>query len=682
MGNLMTDSTPDGNRLGAETSPYLLQHKDNPVHWQPWDEQSLAQARAENKPILLSVGYAACHWCHVMAHESFENDAIAAVMNELFINIKVDREERPDIDNIYQNALAMLGQQGGWPLTMFLTPEGKPFWGGTYFPPEGRWGRPGFVDVLHGISQTYAQEYDKVEKNVTALMDGLSRLSQSQPGEGISTDDLNQVAYRLLAEVDKDHGGIGGAPKFPQVSILKQLWLAWRRLGDSQFRFAITHALDNICQGGIYDHLAGGFARYAVDERWLVPHFEKMLYDNAQLVDLMTQVWKETKSPLYKARISETITFLISDMQEKEGGFASSFDADSEGEEGKYYVWSESEVDRLLGEDSTFFKQVYDVSAEGNWEGKTILNRLSSLSLLDTEDEGRLHQARETLLAERVTRIPPGKDDKVLADWNGMTIHALAQAGIVFERNDWVAAARLAYDFVVSHMTSDDRLLHSWRDGRVQHAATLDDYAHMMRAALALFEAGFDRAYIEQAEGWAETVNRHFTDEAAGGYFFTADDSSDLVTRTKSAMDNAVPSGNGILIDVFTRLHILTGKDGYRENAESIIKTFAGELQRNFFPLSTVMINAHSAMKPIQIAVIEAEHDESKNGLFEIIVKSPISNAILQIVKSGETLPESHPAANKESVDGKTTVYICEGPVCGLPITERSDLEKALSHLK
>lgn len=678
----MTESTTDGNRLGAETSPYLLQHKDNPVHWQPWDEAALTRAREEGKPILLSVGYAACHWCHVMAHESFENDAIATVMNDLFVNIKVDREERPDIDTIYQSALAMLGQQGGWPLTMFLTPDGEPFWGGTYFPPESRWGRPGFVDVLHGIRQTYDREYDKVQKNVAALMDGLSRLSQSVAGDDISDDDLNQIAYRLKGEVDPVHGGIGGAPKFPQVSVLKQLWLAWRRLGDDQFRQAVTHSLDNICQGGIYDHLAGGFARYTVDDRWLVPHFEKMLYDNAQLIDLLTLVWKEERDPLYQTRIEETIAFLMREMQEEEGGFASSFDADSEGEEGKYYVWSEAEIDRILGSEAAFFKQVYDVTAEGNWEGKVILNRLNAMILQDKDQEEILQKARAKLLAERTRRIPPGKDDKVLADWNGMTIHALAQAGNVFNRPDWIEAAKRAYEFVTENMTRQGRLLHSWRDGRVQHAATLDDYAHMMRAALALYETGMDPAYIDQAESWAGLVNRHFADETGGGYFFTADDTTDLVTRTKNAMDNAVPSGNGILVDIFTRLYVLTGETRYQENAGSIIKAFAGEINRNFFPLSTLLINAYGAARPVQIVVVGPERDESKIEFVNTIVKSPVYNAILQIVSPGENLPDNHPAAGKGLVDGQSAVYICEGPVCRQPVTDIASLEKALAGLK
>ena len=365
----------DRNRLGEETSPYLLQHKDNPVHWQPWGPEALAVAKAENKPILLSIGYAACHWCHVMAHESFENPQIAGRMNELFVNIKVDREERPDLDAIYQHALALMGEQGGWPLTMFLTPDGEPFWGGTYFPPEQRWGRPGFPQVLEAMSNAYVQKRDDVAKNVVALREALQKLGRPERGGGIGRDALDRIAERLLRETDQLHGGIGTAPKFPQTGVLELLWRAWKRTGQPPYRDAVVKALDAMCQGGIYDHLGGGFARYSTDARWLVPHFEKMLYDNAELVDLLTLVWQETKNPLYRERVDETLGWVNREMVTPEGGFASSLDADSEHEEGKFYVWSEAEIDQVLGERAGLFKRLYDVTPEGNWEEKNILNR-------------------------------------------------------------------------------------------------------------------------------------------------------------------------------------------------------------------------------------------------------------------------------------------------------------------
>ncbi len=438
----------DKNRLGEETSPYLLQHRDNPVHWQAWNEETLAAAKAADKPILLSVGYAACHWCHVMAHESFEDPEIAAAMNRLFVNIKVDREERPDLDQIYQHALSLMGEQGGWPLTMFLTPQGEPFWGGTYFPPDARWGRPGFPQVLEAISEAYAGKRDDVAKNVAVLREALQRLGQPQHGGAIARAQLDPIAERLLRETDQIHGGIGTAPKFPQCGILELLWRGWKRTGETAYRDAVMKALDAMCQGGIYDHLGGGFARYSTDARWLAPHFEKMLYDNAELVDLLTLVWQEDRNPLYRQRVEETLGWVVREMRAPGGGFASSLDADSEHEEGKFYVWSAAEIDAVLGDRAALFKRFYDVTPAGNWEGRTILNRLDSPALADAATEDELSRCRELLLRARAARVRPGWDDKVLADWNGLMIAAMANAGLVFERPDWLDTARAAFDFV------------------------------------------------------------------------------------------------------------------------------------------------------------------------------------------------------------------------------------------
>src|SRR6059058_5085722 len=480
----------DRNRLGEETSPYLLQHKDNPVQWQAWGPDALAAAKAEDKPILLSIGYAACHWCHVMAHESFENPAIATQMNDRFVNIKVDREERPDLDAIYQNALALMGEHGGWPLTMFLTPEGEPFWGGTYYPPEPRWGRPGFPQVLDAISAAYRQDRDNVMKNVVALRDALKRLEQPQRGDGVAPELFDSIAERLLREVDPLNGGIGHAPKFPQCGIFELLWRGWKRTRREPYREAVTRTLTTISQGGIYDHLGGGYARYATDARWLVPHFEKMLYDNAELTSLLTLVWQETRDPLYAQRVAETIGWLEREMTHPEGGFYSSLDADSEHEEGKFYVWSEAEIDAVLGDRSALFKRFYDVSAEGNWEDHNILNRLQNPALADAETEAELARCRELLLKTREPRVRPGLDDKILADWNGLMIAALAEAGLAFERPDWIALAERAFGFIQKEMAgADGRLRHSWRAGKAHNPATVDDYANLCRAALVLQEA-------------------------------------------------------------------------------------------------------------------------------------------------------------------------------------------------
>ena len=671
------------NRLGEETSPYLLQHKDNPVHWQAWGEATLATAKAEDKPILLSIGYAACHWCHVMAHESFENPAIAGLMNDLYINIKVDREERPDLDAIYQHALALLGEQGGWPLTMFLSPDGEPFWGGTYFPPEPRWGRPGFAQVLQGVAQTYRGEPDKVGKNVSILREALAKLGQPTPGEGIGPALYDRMAERLLREVDPLNGGIGTAPKFPQCGIFELLWHAWRRTRQVPYRDAVLRTLTTICQGGIYDHLGGGFARYSVDARWLAPHFEKMLYDNAELIDLLTTVWQEVRDPLYAQRIAETIGWLEREMATEGGGFASSLDADSEHEEGKFYVWSAEEVGATLGPDAAVFNEIYDVTAEGNWEGHTILNRLHHPALLADETEALLARCRAQLFALRAPRVRPGTDDKVLADWNGLMIAALAQAGLVFERPEWVAMAARAFAFIEREMAAPEgRLYHSWRDGKARHPASVDDYANLCSAALVLHEATQDRRYLTAVEGWVAVLDRHYWDVEGGGYFFAADDTPGLIARAKTATDAAVPAGNGTLVGVLTRLAILTGDAAYRDRADAIIRAFAGEVARNFFPLATLINNAELARKPVQIVLGGAADDPDLAALRRAVYTVSLPRRIVQVVAPGEVLPAAHPAHGKTLVGGKATAYVCEGPVCSLPIVESQELIDALGKLR
>jgi uncharacterized protein YyaL (SSP411 family) len=673
----------DRNRLGEETSPYLLQHKDNPVHWQGWSEAMLAAATAADKPILLSIGYAACHWCHVMAHESFENTEIADRMNALFVNVKVDREERPDLDQIYQHALALMGEQGGWPLTMFLTPAGEPFWGGTYFPPEQRWGRPGFPQVIEAMSDAYARDRDKVAKNVAVLREALQRLGRPERGGPITPKQLNPIAELLLREVDQINGGIGTAPKFPQTGIFELLWRAWKRTGQAPYRDAVVKALDAMCQGGIYDHLGGGFSRYSTDARWLVPHFEKMLYDNAELVDLLTLVWQETRSPLYLQRIEETLDWVRREMLTPEGGFASSLDADSEHEEGKFYVWSESEVDAALGERAPLFKRYYDVGAEGNWEGHTILNRLKTPALADAETEHELRQCRALLLQARDGRVRPGLDDKVLADWNGLMIAALANAGVVFERPAWIALAADAFAFIRRHMAEpDQRLLHSWRGGRARHPASVDDYANLCRAALALYEATGNSEFLIQGRDWVTILDRYHWDPTGGGYFFAANDTEGLVARPKTAADSAVPAGNGTLVGVLSRLAILTGDELYLRRAETILETFSGELGRNFFPLATLLNNVEFLTKPLQIVLVGESGSAAFDALQRAVYDVSLPNRVVLCLPPGSSLPTSHPAFGKGLVDGKPAAYVCEGPVCSLPVTDPKTLLETLTRVR
>ena len=667
------------NLLGQETSPYLLQHADNPVHWRPWGPDALQAAREQQKPIMLSIGYAACHWCHVMAHESFEDEAIASLMNDLFVNIKVDREERPDLDTIYQHALMLLGQQGGWPLTMFLTPEGEPFWGGTYFPPDNRYGRPGFTNVLEAISSFYHENPDKITEQISQMRHALGGLAEARSGGEIPIELNDRAAERLAREFDMVEGGIGGAPKFPNPSILELLWRAHRRNGGEETGKAVLLALDKMSQGGIYDHLGGGYARYSTDSRWLVPHFEKMLYDNAQLIDLLVAAWCATRNPLYAARVAETVEWVLREMIADGGAFAATLDADSEGEEGKFYVWAADEVDRALGNDSGLFKRAYDIAPAGNWEGKAILHRNHGAGPFTDEEEAALAECRKTLLGLRAGRIRPGWDDKVLADWNGLMIAAMANASAAFERADWLDAAVRAFEFVVETMGDNGRLWHVWRAGRLQHTATLDGYANMTRAALVLHEVTGEEPYLAAAEGWMEVLDRHYWDDSGGGYFFTADDAEALIVRTKSAADNATPAGNGVVTDVLARLFYLTGKGAYRERAAAVIAAFSGEASENLFPLATLLNASETLQRATQIVIVGERGAPDTEALFRAAVTAPRPGRLIAVQPPGADLPMDHPAAGKGQQNSAATAYVCVGPECSLPLTDATQLAEILT---
>ena len=667
------------NLLARETSPYLLQHKDNPVAWMAWGPAAFARARHENKPVLLSIGYAACHWCHVMAHESFEDADIARLMNELFVSIKVDREERPDLDTIYQTALAMLGEHGGWPLTMFLNAAGEPFWGGTYFPPAPRYGRPGFADVLRTMHRVYTEDSPRVQGNVEALRGGLARLGRSHPGAPLETARLDALAERLAGEVDHTLGGLQGAPKFPQVPLFALLWRAYLRTGEPAYARAVLVTLDRICQGGIYDHLGGGFARYSVDPLWLVPHFEKMLYDNALLIELLTLVWQQAQTPLFEARVRETVGWVLAEMVTAGGAFASSLDADSEGVEGRYYVWTEDEIDAALGADARVFKAAYDVSAGGNWEGVNILNRLRVPRLADEADEARLAGLRATLRAVRARRPRPGFDDKVLADWNGLMIAALAEAGFAFAQAEWLAAARRAFEFVSADMAQGDRLCHAHRLGRAGEAGFLDDYANMARAALALYEVEGDVRDLDRARAWTAVADAHFWDDEAGGYFFVADDGEALIARAKTAADTATPSGNGTMLGVLARLHYLTGDAAYRDRADRLVEAFTGQVDSASVAMATVLNSFELLDAACQIAVIGDRNSSRAKAFLDIVRTSSVPGRVLQVVAPGDNLPIGHPARGKAQLDNKPTVYVCVGQTCSLPIIEPEALRAALA---
>jgi uncharacterized protein len=673
------------NKLVNESSPYLRQHKDNPVHWQAWGDEAFALAKETGKPIMLSIGYAACHWCHVMAHESFEDDETAKIMNELYINIKVDREERPDIDSIYMTSLAMMGQQGGWPLTMFLTPGGKPYWGGTYFPPTSRYGHPGFSDVLRAVSSLYHDQRDKVDSNIEAVLDGLSNQADLTHLSGPSLQsvlEINAAAEQSLTMVDFQNGGMTGAPKFPQPSFQEMLWRAYLRTENENFLNAVTTSLTHMCQGGIYDHLGGGFARYSTDALWLAPHFEKMLYDNAQLIHLMALVWQKTQSPLLEQRIHESIDWSLRELKMPEGGFAGTLDADSpdadgHSKEGAFYVWSEAEIDESLGENSPLFKEYYDVSNDGNWEQTNILNRLRTLDLVDIETETKLKASRETLLQARAKKARPGLDDKILADWNGLMIAALSLAGSAFNEASWITAAEDAFACVLKHMTNGTRLKHSYCAGEAKDADMLDDYAGMIKGALFLFDATGNQNYLEQAIQWAETVETNFWDTEGAGYFLAPHDASDLIARTRTAFDNATPSGNGVMAENLARLFYLTGNTDYRDKAEQLIAAFTAKTPDQGANMPSLLGGFEILATGLQIIVIAEGTDG--NDLVKTARALGNPNLILTQLSPNTELVASHPAAGKTQIEGKPTAYVCRGQTCGLPQTEIDGLLKELS---
>ncbi len=665
-----------GNHLAGETSPYLLQHQDNPVHWHVWGPQTLAKAKALDRPILLSIGYAACHWCHVMAHESFEDPRIAAQMNALFIPVKVDREERPDLDAIYQSALGLLGQSGGWPLTMFLTPDGEPFWGGTYYPPERRYGRPAFSDILTRTAQVYAAREDALGTNIQVLREGLAGLSAPAPDSPLTPQRLDAVCAALLALMDPVEGGLGQPPKFPNAPVLGLLWRGYVRTGAPALRDAVLLTLDRMSQGGIYDHLGGGFSRYATDTSWLVPHFEKMLYDNAQLLELLTWAFQDTGLPLYAQRVAETVGWMLREMRVEEAAFAAALDADSEHEEGKFYVWTAAEVDALLGPDAREFKTHYDVHRIGNWEGKCILNRSERPEPAAPEVEARLAARRAVLLAARERRMRPGRDHKVLADWNGLAIAALCLAGSVFERPDWIAAAQTAFAFVRERLTgADGRLMHSWCDGRT-HPGTLDDSAAMSRAALALYQAIGAPAYLDHAERWVADLDARFADRDNGGYFFTPDDAPDLILRMRSAHDHATPSGNALMVEVLATLALLTGKPAYANKADRQIGAFAGEGARQAIPLAGFLSGLDMRLHAVQIVLCAGD------GLTELeraVARVSLPNRVVTVRAGDAVLPPGHPAASKTAVGGRATAYVCIGERCCPPVTDPETLVRLLA---
>ncbi|HLH11447.1 MAG TPA: thioredoxin domain-containing protein [Methylovirgula sp.] len=668
------------NELTHAASPYLLQHATNPVHWRMWGPAALQEAQEKDKPILLSVGYAACHWCHVMAHESFEDPDIAAVMNELFVNIKVDREERPDIDHIYMSALHAFGERGGWPMTMFLTPTGEAFWGGTYFPKHEQYGRPAFVDVLRSVARAYRADPGRITSNAKIIRDALAQVG-SAGGDPLRLATVDTLAAQLVGHIDPVNGGLRGAPKFPNPPILELLWRAGTRLDQPSYLELVELTLTRMARGGIYDHLGGGFSRYSVDERWLVPHFEKMLYDNAQILELLALCAQRTGNDLLRLRARETIAWLEREMMD--GAFCASLDADSEGEEGKFYTWTWSELVALLGEeDASYFAQFYGVTPQGNWHeggpGANILNQLDAKAP-SAADEARLAPLKAKLLAARQKRIPPARDDKILADWNGLMIAALVHAGTALNEPRWIALAARAYHVLVEKLDYTDaagarRLAHGARAGIAVRPGFALDHAAMMRAALALHEvrdlSGAELSahdYLADTIAWARAIEAHHID-SSGLVTMSADDASDVILRLAPTHDDAIPNAHSIYLDALVRLAAASGDETWLARADSLFATLAGVVRANPVGHAGILNALDLRLRGLEIVVT----GPARQALYETALSIPFDERIVVSREKLDDIPPTHPAAGQKT-DG-ATAFVCSAGTCSLPVHDPAAL--------
>jgi uncharacterized protein YyaL (SSP411 family) len=677
------------NRLIHETSPYLLQHAHNPVDWYSWGDEAFQKAKSQNRPILLSIGYSACHWCHVMERESFEDEKIAALMNDLFVNIKVDREERPDLDEIYMNAVQMLTGRGGWPMTVFLTPEGKPFYGGTYFPPEDRYGVPGFPKILQGVANAYREKTQDVGRSVEQILAALQRMSLStESQQPFSSDIIAQSAEQLAQAYDTDHGGLGKAPKFPNVGVYELFLRHYHHSKKSRFLEMVTHTLTKMARGGIYDHLGGGFHRYSVDEKWLVPHFEKMLYDNAQLVRIYAQVYCVTGEPLFKQVVDETMNYLLREMLHTEGGFYSTQDADSEGEEGKFFVWSETEITRIVGEESSeIFCRIYDVSEEGNFEEKNILHPILTLEQASKffrrdlrEIESLVSDAKGKLFQEREKRPKPFRDEKILTSWNGLMLSGLAEAIKISRQPAYLEAANRTVDFIFTKMFRDGRLLHTYKSGTGKILGYLDDYAFLAAGLLDLFEASVNRAHLDRALELAEIMLHEFWDEAGGGFFYTGRSHERLIAQSKPIFDGSIPSGNAVATQVLLRLYHYTGKEDYLKRAERILRAYYNAMENQPFGFAHMLAALDFYLqKPKEVVLVGDKKDPETAELLTKIHSLYLPNMTLQLASPDDSLEKiSSLLAGKKQFEGKATVYVCHNFTCSRPVVEWDELKLLL----
>ena len=669
------------NRLAAETSPYLQQHADNPVDWYPWGEEALQAARAQDKPILLSIGYSACHWCHVMAHESFEDPQVADVMNRLFINIKVDREERPDLDQIYQTAHALLTQRsGGWPLTMFLTPDQKPFFGGTYFPKTPRYGLPGFAGLLERVADTYREQRAQIEQQNASL---LEVLVQTRPSPAAGAGDLDDrpislAIDQLVATFDTEQGGFGGAPKFPHPAELEFCMYFGKR--EPQLRQHALFTLERMATGGIYDQLGGGFSRYSVDQYWMIPHFEKMLYDNGPLLGLYADAWRQQRNPLFRRVVEETAAWTMREMQSDAGGYFSSLDADSEGIEGRFYVWSRDQIRALLdGDEYAVVSTCFGIDRKPNFEDEDwhlhLFEPLDAVAPRLGMSEERAHQtlqrARRKLFEAREQRVRPGRDEKILVSWNALMIRGMARAARVFERGDWLASARRAVEFIGEQMFDGKRLLATCKDGRAHLNAYLDDYAFLLLALLEMMQADFQVSDLDFASALSESLLERFEDARDGGFDFVSGDHEDLIFRPKPGHDNATPSGNAVAALALLRIGYLLGEPRYLSAAERALRLFVPHMTRHPAGFATMGVALNEALEPTRTVILRGPRDLLGGWKRELFGSINDKSLLLVLDERLQGLP---PVLDKQGAGGTVNAYLCEGVICHNPVQDLAEL--------
>jgi uncharacterized protein YyaL (SSP411 family) len=691
----MSQAPASTNRLAHETSPYLKQHAHNPVDWYPWGAEALTRARALKRPIFLSIGYSACHWCHVMEHESFEDPAVAAILNEHFVSIKVDREERPDLDQIYMTAVQRMTRQGGWPMSMFLTPDLKPFYGGTYFPPDDRYGRPSFTRVLNSIVEAWRDQHAAIQTQAEEIaedLQGLSRI-ESGPDEGALGPELLQGAARYLARAfDRVHGGFGAAPKFPHPMDLRLLLRVWKRFGDAGALDMVQRTLDRMAMGGIYDHLGGGFHRYSTDERWLVPHFEKMLYDNALLTAAYTEAFLATGQLSYREIVEETLAYVAREMTSPEGFFFSTQDADSEGVEGKFFVWSAAEIEQILGnERAEVFGYVYDITPEGNWEGHNILNRTKTLTqdarmlkIEEAELRRILTEGRRKLYEARSQRVWPGRDEKALTSWNGLMISAMAQAAQALDMPVHAEAAERSAHFILSRMrTASGRLLRTYSTGSEPKLnAYLEDYAFLIDGLVSLYEATFRPCWIEAALDLAGVMIDQFWDAAEGGFFYTGRDHEALIARTKDPHDSSVPSGNSLAVLALLRLHKLTGRAELLNKAEATLRLFRGLMTESPYVAGQMLMALDFHLGPVaELAVVGDPAAKDTRRVLRAIFGQFRPNKVVALRATHmeeQTAGTAIGLLNGKGAGAQVMTYVCEDFVCRAPLVGAEAAEEAL----